>query len=467
MIFLFSISWGIKFYNSLPLWLQGVMGFILRPIPLKLRGHGKVFDLTREISRENSEDGLEKIVIGKLKEVLVHASENVPYYSEIFNGIGFDPKKIEKVGDLVSLPILTKKVVREQSGFLTSKGAEEFNPGKVRTSGSTGEPLEFLLDEKTRISEYAAEWRCLLENGANLGGRTASLRGNHYRNHRRKGAHWFYNALSGSLDFNTYAMTEEACEIYVRRLRMFRPEIFRAFPSSLSHLGRFVKEGKLSPDAVAFCSSEMMDGEMKDIIEAKICDTVINWYSQSEYVVSAGTCAFGKMHVNSEFGIIEVLDDDGNPVPDGTVGRLVGTSLTNFSQPFIRYDLDDIGSISTEGCDCGRPHPIIEKIHGRASDLMITPDGRGLSTVQMQHWWKHQAVKEWDLDIFEWIQIVQKDLARFVVKVVAKEGVSVENHLNQITDSLSDLWGERVIVSIKELKGIPNGEKWRFSISEI
>jgi len=460
------ISMGIAFYNSLPLSLQSIIGFMLSWVPLGYRGHGSVFELVEEINVGRTSERLKEIQIVSLKKILSHAERNVPHYRHSFSTIGVLSDDIRDISDLKLLPIITKQEIRNKSESFKAQNWRLFSPGKVRTSGSTGEPLEFLVDQKTRIAEYASEWRCLINNGATIGGKTASFRGNHYREHQKIGAHWYFHALSGDLHFNTFAMTPENCKVYIGRLKKYGPEIYRGYPTSLRELAEQVDEGKLSPGSVAFCSSEMMSGETSQIISEKICDVVIDWYSQSEYVVSAGTCRNGNMHINSEFGILEVVDEDGDPVPEGEVGRLIGTSLTNFSQPFIRYDLDDLGSIISSECDCGNPSPILQKIHGRMSDIIETPDGRNLSTVQVQHWWKHQAVKEWKLDIFEWVQLVQTEEGikfRFVIK----SGISIEKHRESVEGAISDLWGCNVRILFEQLEETPHGEKWRFSTSEL
>ena len=223
----------------------------------------------------------------------------------------------------------------------------------------------------------------------------------------------------------------------------------------------------MSPDAVAFCSSEMMDEDMREVIQQHICPTVINWYSQSEYVVSAGECPEGRMHINTEFGLIEVVDEEGKNMPNGTVGRLIGTSLTNFSQPFIRYDLDDLGSISTDSCPCGRPHPVLSTMEGRTADLLHFPDGRTLTSSHMIHWWKHLVVKKWNLDDFSWVQIVQTGPAKATVRVVPNEGSSPQKHQASLKEALSELWGVEVTTTIEEYAEIPHGQKWRFSTCEM
>ena len=85
----------------------------------------------------------------------------------------------------------------------------------------------------------------------------------------------------------------------------------------------------------------------------------------------------------------------------------------------------------------------------------------------MQHWWKHHAVKNWNLDVFDWIQIVQTGLESVTFRVVPKIGERGEDYRGTLIQAISDIWGGDVSIEIEELESIPYGQKWRFSISEI
>jgi phenylacetate-CoA ligase len=50
--------------------------------------------------------------------------------------------------------------------------------------------------------------------------------------------------------------------------------------------------------------------------------------------------------------------------------------LGNLTSPFIRYNLRDIGRLSTEQCPCGLPFPLLAVIEGRSNDLLTLADGR-------------------------------------------------------------------------------------------
>jgi phenylacetate-coenzyme A ligase PaaK-like adenylate-forming protein len=76
--------------------------------------------------------------------------------------------------------------------------------------------------------------------------------------------------------------------------------------------------------------------------------------------------------------ILEPLDREGRPVPDGTPSSTVLlTNLANFIQPIIRYDLGDSVTVLPEPCPCGSPLPAI-RVEGRRDDTirLERADGR-------------------------------------------------------------------------------------------
>jgi phenylacetate-CoA ligase len=86
-------------------------------------------------------------------------------------------------------------------------------------------------------------------------------------------------------------------------------------------------------------------------------------------------------HIFEDLAMIEVVDEAGRPVPDGEPGaRLLVTNLFNRTQPLIRYELEDLVTLSPEPCPCGRPLRIIAALDGRSDDILHLP-GTGGGTV--------------------------------------------------------------------------------------
>ncbi|WKZ83147.1 MAG: phenylacetate--CoA ligase [Acidimicrobiia bacterium] len=80
----------------------------------------------------------------------------------------------------------------------------------------------------------------------------------------------------------------------------------------------------------------------------------------------------GGLHVMEDHFYPEIVDPEtGEPVADGEIGELVLTSLTKEAQPVIRYRTRDLTRFLDDGCPCGRTSRRIDRLHGRADDMLI------------------------------------------------------------------------------------------------
>ena len=102
----------------------------------------------------SSKEEQEKIQLDKLKEILIYAYENVPYYKEIFDKQNFDPKKVESLEDIKVLPLLEKSDAVSLEDRLYSKD-DTLKYYKTFTGGSSGQALTVLLDKDSIYRERA------------------------------------------------------------------------------------------------------------------------------------------------------------------------------------------------------------------------------------------------------------------------------------------------------------------------
>jgi phenylacetate-CoA ligase len=87
----------------------------------------------------------------------------------------------------------------------------------------------------------------------------------------------------------------------------------------------------------------------------------------------ANTCEYGDLlHIQADHFIAEVVDPEtGAPLPDGEIGELVFSSITKQGTPLLRYNTHDLTRLTTGTCACGRTTPRMEKVTGRADDMLI------------------------------------------------------------------------------------------------
>ncbi len=88
------------------------------------------------------------------------------------------------------------------------------------------------------------------------------------------------------------------------------------------------------------------------------------------------------LHIWEDHFLPEVVDPaSGTPLPDGTAGEMVLTTLTKEALPVLRYRTGDITRLHREPCPCGRTMVRMDKVSGRADDMLIV---RGVNVFPSQ-----------------------------------------------------------------------------------
>jgi phenylacetate-CoA ligase len=167
------------------------------------------------------------------------------------------------------------------------------------------------------------------------------------------------------------------------------------------------------PDALVL-SSEKLTPEMKVVIRQAFRARAYEEYGATENCMLATECEHGSLHVHPDFGIIEIVDAQGKPVPPGVEGRILCTALQNEAQPLVRYEIGDLGVWAGSPCPCGRNHlPVLKEVVGRVEDVVVGPDGRQMVRfhgifIDLPH-------------VLEG-QVIQEAPDQFTVKVVTRDG---------------------------------------------
>jgi phenylacetate-coenzyme A ligase PaaK-like adenylate-forming protein len=166
----------------------------------------------------------------------------------------------------------------------------------------------------------------------------------------------------------------------VAALHAFRPDVLAPYPSVAALLAREQIAGRLSiAPRVVVTHSELLTPEMARLIEQAWGSRPFNHYGMTEEPHVAGDCpAHAGLHVFEDTSMIEVVDDECRPVPDGSMGsRYLLTNLYNRAQPLIRYEVTDMLCRSPALCPCGRPFALLSSIGGRAEDMLRLPRADG------------------------------------------------------------------------------------------
>jgi phenylacetate-CoA ligase len=168
----------------------------------------------------------------------------------------------------------------------------------------------------------------------------------------------------------------------------------------------------------------------------------------------AWQCPAGSYHVNAEHVILELLDEEGRPVKQGELGRVVATTLENHLAPLIRYDLNDYALAVEGNCSCGRTLPIIGKVVGRSMNLFRLKDGKILLP-----WRFYDYLHE--IDKVRQMQLVQRALDHFIIRFVRDEPLAPEVEAS-IQKRVADSIGEGVTVSLERVSEIPRTKRGKY-----
>lgn len=464
---------GLEIYNNSPPLAQSFFALLTRPIPRSLMLGSGFHTFFRELDRTQwfTPERLKKFQERRLRALIKHAYNNVPHYHKIFRNENLRPSDIKTIEDLRRVPILTKDDVRKHFDELVAVNARDYKYGKGKTSGTTGKPLAFYLDQQNREKEYAAQWRQRRWAGVDFSSRIASLRGFRgslrWINSQSGKPRWKFNALSKELEFNIFGIDKAILKTHIERLRKLDPHLIEGYASVIELFAEHILEHDtkgISPAAVQ-TSSETLSNRQRKVIEEAFDCRVYDWYSQSEYVVASGQCPEGNYHI-VESGIMEFIED-GEQVSEGEIGEIIGTGLYNYSMPFIRYRITDLGKYSEEKCGCGRGLPIIQSLEGRVWDSILTPDGKLLTGISVEYYW-HSRISQFTPNV-EYVHIIQKTRNKLCIEIVKKENYS-DQETQAILKGLQSLLGPEMQIGFRDLGSIPiaaRAPRWRFTESEL
>ena len=378
-------------------WIYHSTLYRLSPIPVQnvcvtLKGigarairHGEHFrQFEREVlgNERLGKDGLRQYQVLKLRQLLVHAYTNVPFYRREFDRLKFRPAELESLDEMETLPIIDKHVLRKGLEQFVSVNTKRRHLYRGSTSGSTGTPLTLFMDRELIQAEHAFVWRQYRWAGCPPGGKVALFRGDMIvPAEQTKPPYWRRDVANGELWCSSYHISETSIGGYLRALEDFEPNIIYAYPSSLFAIVQYAtkqqREISLPHLRGIVTSSETLSSWQRESIEEYFKVRVFDWYGLFERVIFIGTCEYGRYHVFPDYGYTEFV-----PLREGGRGdecELVGTSFINSVVPLIRYRTGDIVRFEgdTRGeCECGRAFPSVDSIVGRRDDAIVTPTGR-------------------------------------------------------------------------------------------
>jgi phenylacetate-CoA ligase len=400
----------------------------------------------------------------RVRQMVSRTYASSPFYRQLWDDAGVKPGDVQGIADLTRLPVIDKALVREHGTRMISGSSTKRDWVNGHTSGTTGSPLSLWYDRETCIMTNAVDRRQKIWGGMEDRDWIGVFLGRVVVPLDQSGPpFWRPNWIQKQVWFSSFHLSDELLPQYFDEIRRRGLQFLEGYPSTLYVLARCLERRRERlPMRAVFTSSETLLPVQRQAIESAFSCRVFDFFGHAERVVFATECdEHDGKHIAEEFGVVEVTDASGTPVPDGEPGFLVGTSLYNTAMPLFRYRTTDVTAILNEPCRCGRALRRIRDVTTKAEDIVLTPDGRMVSPSILTHPFKPlvQVLKS---------QIIQDRLDHITVKIVPSSDFAVTDREHLIHE-LQQRLGSAMTIDIELVNDIPRERsgKFRWVISRL
>ena len=316
---------------------------------------------------------LQALQLELLQKLVKNTYRDSKFYRERMDAAGVKPEDIKTLDDIRKLPFMKKTDLRDNYpdklfvrpySELVRVHVSSGTTGKPTVVGYTAKDLENWAESLDRgMTSFGMTKDDMLENAHGYGLFTGGL-----------GVHDAATRMGVTVLPTSTGNTNRQID-----LMMDLPvTAIAGTPSYLFHIAdtcdqRGIDIRKDTKLRKAIAGGEPWSESMRRKLQERTGIRVHNCYGASEFygpmfLECSEQCG---VHVWADLCLMEVLHDDGTPCKDGEKGNIVVTMLQKEAFPLIRYRIGDVSSITWEKCKCGRTHPRLDRISGRADDMLV------------------------------------------------------------------------------------------------
>lgn len=427
----------------------------------------KTFHYLKELEDQQwlSPSEIEELRFRKLRDLLIHAQLNTAFYAERFTKAGFDPYKMQTTEDLAKVPLLSKAEIKTNLNRMTWENC----PGglhRYNTGGSSGEPLIFYFDKRRQAMDKAARMLTHRWWGIEVGDKELYLWGSPVEASRQDKMKEIRDRLTNELLVSAFDISEANVLDIMATFEQFRPKCLFGYPSTIDLFGQMAKkQGKslasLGVQAV-FSTAELLYEHQRQSISTHFGGVpVADGYGSREGGFVSHECKDGRYHVMDPNYVVEFIKGD-QSAGLGEDGEIVLTHLDAWGMPLIRYKTGDVAQPGESECPCGRGFSTMQKIQGRTTDFVVTPDGR----------WQHALSVIYivrDIEGVDEFKIVQHELEDVQVLVKIIPTLYPVNGDERIIAGIKKRMGDSVVVRVDKVDNVPReaSGKHRYVVSKV
>ena len=309
----------------------------------------------------------------RLRKIVRHAYDNVPFYRQIMGKSGVTPDDIQSIDDLSKLPFVSKDDLREAYpyGMLAVPRADIVRIQS--TSGTTGKRVVAFYTQK----DIDLWDECCARAIVAAGGSKEDVVHVSYGYGLFTGGPGL-NGGSHKVGSMTLPMSSGSTDRQIQFMCDLGSTILCCTPSYAAYLAESIIDAGLRDKIVlkaGIFGAEAWSEEMRRDIEAKLGIKAYNIYGLTELSgpgVSFECSEQTGMHINEDCFVAEIIDPNtGEVLPEGSKGELVFTTIAKYGSPMLRYRTRDICVLHRQPCSCGRTLLKMERLMGRTDDMLI------------------------------------------------------------------------------------------------
>ncbi len=385
----------------------------------------------------------------QLRRLLVHAGEHVPLYRNLWKKHGFDPRGVRTAQDLCAAPMVDKNAIVEAGDDAVDSRLAGQPLDTMSTSGTSGRSITIRRVPKEMRLTRRSYLRSLMLVGGRPWHRTLTMASTWLA--KKKGV------IMSLIARAQYIHPKTPIDEQIRLLHETRAQYLIGQTGGLYLLAaELLRRGETFPLRIVGPTGAtlmpMMRQAMRDAFKAEPRDL----YGAVELGTVSWQCRHGSYHVDADRMVVEIVDEKGRPVPMGSAGQVVCTSLYGYTMPLIRYKLLDVASMLPGKCPCGLPFPMMGPVQGRINDFLPTPRGELVSPHYLYHVFDHAGshpVKEW--------RIIQHAVDRMTYEYVPETSFdpkALEHGMNVIRER----FGPELKLEVRQVESVPmtpNGKR--------
>lgn len=313
---------------------------------------------------------LEDEQLKQFKVLFEFSKNNIPYYSQLFSSLKLKVDDFKSLKDLEKIPVLTKSQITSNHSLFFPKHLKR-NYVNGSTGGSTGKPLKYRIDVEDYSRNFALLYRGFTRAGYKIGDKMAIIAGGSLVNQKFGFKQKLQNYVLNYKKLSSYGLDDNILRDYYYNLSEWQPSFLRGYASSLFLFSRFISENNLPVLKLKgiFSTGEVLTLKqrifMEDLFKVKVFD---NYGLNDGGITAFEDNTHSGFVIDTERSILEVVNESGENVFNEN-GKIIATSLYNYSMPFIRYDTGDFGTqVKSDKSPCTR-HRLIS-LGGRSTDFI-------------------------------------------------------------------------------------------------